>query len=89
MNVYFIKCEDDNGYIKVGHTKDVDKRLETLQIGSPYTLKVIAVLPCTSNERAKDTEARIHRYFSHLRIRGEWFDSSLDISKLNDFYINT
>ena len=89
MNVYFIQCLDENRFIKVGMTRNVEKRLETLQIGNPYELKILAVIPCTSDKRARRTEREVHKYFDHLRVRGEWFESSLEISKLNDFYIET
>lgn len=84
MYVYFIKCLDDNGYIKIGVAQDVKKRLDSLQTGCPYPLKVICAIGCDNREHALATEKRLHRYFGHSRVGGEWFYGGIKIDKLDE-----
>lgn len=66
--IYFIQY-GTNGPIKIGYTdNDVQTRLNQLQTGCPYELKLLWVY--TDNFY---TESQIHEMFSHERIRGEWF----------------
>lgn len=66
-NVYFIKCKQ---YVKIGHASDVSKRLSELQIGCPFPLKLMAVIPGD-----RRLERAFHEALHAWRVRGEWFDA--------------
>lgn len=66
--VYFIS----NGqYCKIGHAVDIKKRLDTLQCGSPYKLKVVKTLKSTDYI---NLEVQLHNLFSKYKVLGEWYD---------------
>lgn len=67
--VYFILDTYSNS-VKIGYTTitGLSKRLETLQIGTPYELKLLGAL--WGNQKI---EKQIHKQFSSSHIRGEWF----------------
>lgn len=62
---YFIQAGDD-GLIKIGRTRNVQGRLETLRCGSPLPLAVIGIVYA-------DIEAQLHESFRAFRSHGEWF----------------
>lgn len=59
---------------KIGISKDPENRRWCLDCGP------IPVVLVQSQEvsNARDLEAELHRYFSSRRVRGEWFEISLD-----------
>jgi len=63
--VYFI---EGAGCVKIGVAEYPEERLETLQIGSPVSLRLLAT--CKGGYK-KETE--LHTQFAHLRLHGEWF----------------
>lgn len=69
--VYFIEAGD---LVKIGVTKDVTKRLASLQTGSPARLNMIGFIPGTDKE-----EKELHRKFSSHRSHGEWFKKTNDL----------
>jgi len=73
MNVYFIKCCDNKGFIKIGVANDPYKRLDDLQVGCPYRLEIIAVIKCRTKKHAYSTESYLHKVFRKTSVRGEWF----------------
>lgn len=74
--VYFITCLSSANYpIKIGWSATMtDFRLATLQCGNPNLLTVVATLVATY-----DDEQKLHRYFAHLHVRGEWFLRGADL----------
>ena len=64
--VYFISDED--GYIKIGKASNVEARFNQLQTASRQELTVLAV-----KRGGHVLEGELHKRFSHLRVRGEWF----------------
>lgn len=68
--IYVIQATGTD-YFKVGYTSDIDKRLQTLQIGCPHKLKIIATLD--AGEYTETTEKFIHTLLRPYRVRGEWF----------------
>lgn len=52
--------------VKVGHTIDVDRRLDELQCSSPHHLEIIAL-------KSGDLERLLHRRLRDHRVSGEWF----------------
>jgi len=73
--VYFIQGES-GGAIKIGHSKDPELRLKTLQTGYPDTLKILLIIP-----GSEKMEEKLHEKFNDIRLNGEWFKP--DIKLLN------
>ena len=69
--IYFIRVDGKNqikiGWTTHGHHK---KRLTSLQTGNPEKLILLAI----SENQKKEKEQELHKKFSHLRIRNEWFE---------------
>lgn len=80
--VYFILDTYSNS-VKIGYTtiKGLKKRLETLQIGTPYELKLLG-----ATWGDKKVEKLIHEQFHSSHIRGEWFHYT---KELEDFIAET
>ncbi len=70
-SVYFIQAGDDNGPVKIGYTVDIDRRLASVQCGSPVKLRLLYTEPGT-----RSTESALHRRFKADRLHGEWFTYS-------------
>ena len=68
--VYFIRVENGERPIKIGHTRHPKSRLRLLQQWSPWPLTLLAVFKCAEPEKE---ERAIHRRLSAVRMRGEWF----------------
>lgn len=62
---YIIKSGE---YVKIGITKDIRRRLETLQIGNPIKLEVIGLIP-----GGWEMEREMQGRFGACHVRGEWF----------------
>lgn len=70
-HIYFIKPIGMDGPIKIGCSDKPAKRLITLAAWSPFELELIGSVPGTFSD-----ESRLHRRFSDLHTRKEWFMSS-------------
>lgn len=75
--IYFVLDSYSNA-VKIGYTtiKGFSKRLENLQVGTPYDLKILGAV--WGN---KKTEKELHVKFKHLHIRGEWFAYSKELEE--------
>ena len=74
MYVYLIQSgEGKDAPVKIGLAKSITKRMETLQIGNPSELFLLAAIPTNSRAHAYSLEKRLHKSFNSNRIRGEWF----------------
>jgi hypothetical protein len=63
---YFILCQEC-GYIKIGKTTNIEKRLDALQTGNPFKLKIVLIIK-------GDKEKELHKLFNQYRVDGgEWF----------------
>lgn len=71
--IYVIRSE--NGKYKIGKAQDVNKRLQSLQTGTPEKLELVLTIK-TSNKNVLETIC--HRQFSSKKIRGEWFSLTDD-----------
>lgn len=69
--VYFVRCECQNGFIKIGLARDLATRLSSIQTTSPYPLTVLATMP-----GGRLDEQRLHEQFAADWVRGEWFNAS-------------
>jgi hypothetical protein len=74
QHVYFAQSIN-GGPIKIGCAVDVEKRLKSLQVGSPTPLKLLGVL--YGGGRKKENE--LHKRFATQRLEGEWFAVSGDL----------
>ena len=61
--------------LKVGFTKEPDRRLSELQTGSPYKLTMPIILMFDSEKLAREAERTFHWYLGmrHQGMCGEWF----------------
>ncbi|QKS15727.1 GIY-YIG nuclease family protein [Curtobacterium sp. Csp2] len=73
VQVYFLQ-EQQNGYIKIGATRNFDKRLKTLQTGSAKPLVILGVV-----DGSFALEADIHRELMDHQLEGEWFEPNRDV----------
>lgn len=69
---YFVGA--DHGPIKIGHTRNLAARIETIQWGYPYKVDVLAVAP-----GGQATEAAYHKRFFRHRLNREWFERAPEI----------
>lgn len=66
--VYFVS----NGeYVKIGHAINIEDRMNNLQCGSPYKLKLMKILKSTDYI---NLETQLHNLFSKYKVLGEWYD---------------
>jgi hypothetical protein len=63
--VYFVRAGDA---VKIGRTTSLASRLRALATASAFPLELLSAMPCGAA-----LEARLHRRWRHLRLRGEWF----------------
>ena len=78
--VYFI-ADEREVYVKIGRSIDPEGRMSELQVSQPSKLKIVVTFP----EDNIVNEKSLHRKFSHLSVRGEWFSFSTEIRS----FINT
>lgn len=75
--VYLLKSynEDVGDVYKIGISKnEIEERLRNLKTGNPNEIEVIHIY----KTRIKNSklEARLHRMFKHLLVKGEWYNLS-------------
>lgn len=72
--VYFLYCPAINQkyhLVKIGQTKnDVTKRIQQLQTGNPFTIKVFAVIHV---DGYKQIEKELHAKYKSRKYNNEWF----------------
>lgn len=70
----------DNGFYKIGYSKQIPERIRYFGIVLPYDLQPIIFYGC---REYKDLEKQLHKIFAHRRVKGEWFNlSSFDLDWL-------
>jgi hypothetical protein len=67
MSVYFVATECRR-FVKIGRTRNLERRLRSLRSSSPVPLVMLKVLP--GHHR---TEQVYHDTFHVNRLNGEWF----------------
>jgi hypothetical protein len=75
-NIYIL-LDELNEVVKIGKTKNIDKRIKALQTSSPCKLKLLISLP----ENNQINEKRLHRKYQDKRIKGEWFKYDEEIKQ--------
>ena len=73
MYIYLIQSLED-GYYKIGKSKNPNKRINQLQTGNSSELKLITIY---RSDLSNKIERTLHRKYSHLKKEGEWFDLSI------------
>lgn len=75
--VYFISNRDRKGVqpVKIGYSKDPEKRLKRLQTGHPNKLEVLKLLRCGCEKDGRKLEKTLHwlAMKRFQRLQGEWF----------------
>jgi len=71
MDSLYIIQSDKSGAIKIGRSKNPQRRLKQLQTGSPFKLKMLLVL-----EGKGSIEKSLHERLVEFKqdCKGEWFD---------------
>lgn len=69
--VYFIKPIGMDGPIKIGFSKNPERRMKSFATWCPFPLEIICTAPGVAHD-----EGRLHRRFANLHTHGEWFLSS-------------
>lgn len=72
--VYFVRMVTGEGPIKIGTSRDVEKRLAAISWGSPYPIELLAVTP-----GSHVLEHAYHDRFAAHRMSGEWFKPVAEI----------
>lgn len=83
--VYFIQS-GKKGAIKIGHTRNIEKRIAELQIGNPYELFLLCTIEVDGLAKTRKLERYLHRRFSQQHIRGEWFQKNIKLKEVLEEY---
>lgn len=79
-SVYFIGTTDGLK-VKIGKSKNVQERLNSIQICCPLRLEILAVIPYKTDDDAYAAEQNFHTEFKEYNISGEWFEISGRLKK--------
>jgi len=72
--IYYVAC-DATLRLKIGYTAgSPEKRIKSLQTGSPGQLRLISAHPGT-----REDEAALHQHFAAKRLHGEWFEMDQEL----------
>lgn len=66
----FVYLITDGTFCKIGFAKDLQQRFKTLQLATPYDLRIVDAVK-TSDVRG--LEAFLHGLFASKHHRGEWY----------------
>jgi hypothetical protein len=74
--VCYIYIVEAAGLLKVGWSDNPAQRIQSLQVGSPFPLRLVHSFPCPSYE-AMAIETAAHRALADRHVRGEWHDAEV------------
>ena len=74
MFIYLMQSLE-NGYYKIGISKNPNTRLRQLQTGNSSEMKLIETY---ESDFASKIERTLHNQYSHIKKKGEWFDLTLE-----------
>ncbi|MBW4672457.1 MAG: GIY-YIG nuclease family protein [Cyanomargarita calcarea GSE-NOS-MK-12-04C] len=60
-------------------SKDISKRIKSLQTSSPAKLKLIKSIQVESDKEAQELEQSLHKQFQEIRLAGEWFKAEANL----------
>jgi len=78
FKVYLIECypinmrDNSTRFIKIGISKNVERRLKSLQHSNPFYLDLLFKSPILDHN-AKRLEKWLHNHLAEHRLKGEWF----------------
>lgn len=75
MSVYFI-ADRKNGLVKIGVSRDRNRRINQLQTGNPFKLEFMGWIE--QDENHFKIEKSLHEKYSDKHFNGEWFEISQD-----------
>ena len=73
--IYFVMA--DNGLVKIGRTKNIERRMDELTFTSPIGMTLLSYFATTDYIKA---EMRMHHKYRAKRKHGEWF--ALDVKDI-------
>lgn len=82
--MYALFCEDEGGvgYVKIGRSSNIGKRLSALRMACPVPAKYLALLEVEDKYQSERIEKALHLQFEARRSTGEWF--RFDFSSAED-----
>ena len=75
MTDYVYFAEADNGFVKIGKSKNIRKRIAELRSSSPIPLRLLHVIDCYG--LAAKIERQFHGMFKSKLHHGEWYRLTL------------
>jgi len=76
QTLYILQNGNTNQY-KIGITNNLNRRLQQLQTGCPFELKIVKIWTHYNRKIIEKYERVLHRYFTkcgcRIRENGEWF----------------
>ncbi len=67
--IYFIR-EDLHGHVKIGRTRNLNKRMRLFAAGLPFEIELLAHFRSYNYEHI---ELELHKHYATKRVRAEWF----------------
>lgn len=84
----FIYIIESANLYKIGFARNLDGRINVIKTSSPHEVKLIYLIPLTSEIEHKKVENALHKMFESSHIKGEWFNLSMgDIAKIRSLSI--
>lgn len=75
-NKYLYVLKFTNGTVKIGITKEKDKRMKA--ISSASGMDIVKSYFTEKIDRVQDLETELHRFFNEKRLKGEFFNLDFD-----------
>lgn len=72
-SLYVIGCREVPDVVKIGITRNIEKRFKSLQTSNFYELQILRLIKAGSAESAFHAETVLHRHFKPFSLSGEWF----------------
>ena len=80
--VYVMTSDENKEVSKIGRSRDPEKRLKTLQTGSPYKLRVACDYGPLTRKSCIVLESHVHKLLHTKRLEGEWFNLAPEDARL-------
>jgi hypothetical protein len=69
-------------YIKIGHSSNLNKRMEAINTHSPSKPKIVCLFSFETIYGARSCEKHLHSRLNKFRLNGEWFEADKTIQFL-------
>lgn len=77
MSFLYVIAASETGPVKLGLSVHPEKRVRQLQTGSALPLKIFHTEEI-DDALVKPAESALHRLLSYRRLKGEWFDLTVE-----------